>query len=337
MSRSRLFPHRIPLLFAMAACATPVWGASRLGGDPAKPEEAWEQELKDKVYACILPEDAKGFRLLPSNLAAAQREKPQSLGNYRAGVRIRPTQERRTIVLQPLGEYSEREMKVLELLCEYTAIFFQLPARIEKPTPLELPGKRLHRIVPIGNRHGTYDKQYNGDTVMMELLAPRLPDDALLYLGVTMADLYCEQLSYVFGVASLEKRVGVYSLCRYYPEFWGQRRSEGDDVKGLRLACKVLNHETGHIFGLRHCVFYRCSMNYSNSLAEADATPIHYCPVCHRKLLWNIGFEALRRYTALQEFYQRNGLAQEAEWLAGRIQRWKHVAAAEEAKKAQEE
>ena len=332
-------------------------------------DKALEREIIDKAHASILPEDAKGF--LPLSRAGVggpeatgpgapeASEFPQSLEVYQAAVRVRPTPELRTIVLQPLGEFNREQMEVLELLREYAAIFFQQPARLEKPIPLELPAgdmtrspavwksvpkprecprkDPLVRNVPLGQRHGTYDRQYNGDRVIFELLAPRLPRDTLLYLGVTMADLYCGEGQYVFGVASLDQRVGVLSLCRYYPEFWGSTAREGDEHRGLRRACKILNHETGHMFGLRHCVFYRCAMNYSNSLQELDGTPIHYCPICHRKLMWNTGFDPFKRYAALREFYQRNGLTAEAAWLAGRLQRWKTVAAQENLKKIKDE
>jgi len=327
-------------------------------------DKALELEIREKVCASISPEDAKGFRPLPAwaesqapdgrRPASVPAEFPQSLELYRAAVRVRPAHELRTIALQPLGDFSSEQMRVLELLREYAAIFFQLPARLEKPVPLgpartdnQTPNSReplpasvptgLYRNLPLGHRHGAYDKQYNGDRVMTELLAPRLPAGVLLYFGVTQADLYCGDLNYVFGVASLDKRVGVYSLARYYPEFWGLPRSEGDELRGLRRACKVLNHEAGHMFGLRHCVFYGCSMNYSNTLQDLDGTPMHYCPVCHRKLMWNISFDPLKRYAELRGFYQRNGLTAEAAWLTERIQHWKTVAAQEALAKVDDE
>ena len=329
----------VVLLLLLAGCALPACAASRAQTDAAPADDSLEREIREKVYASVLPDDAKGFQLMatPRQWAGMRQEAPQSLEQYRAAVRVRPTDERRTIVLQPLGEFTGEQAKVLELLREYAATFFQLPARLEKPIALEVPGAQLHKIVPINNRHGTYDRQYNGDRVMLELLAPKLSADAVVYLGVTMADLYSGRTKFVFGVASLDKRVGVFSLCRYYPEFEGLERGRSGNVSILRRACKVLNHETGHMFGLRHCTFYRCSMNYSDSLPEADDTPIHECPVCHRKLLWNIGFEPLKRFAALKDFYQRLGLTAEAEWLAGRTQRWKSVTAAEDAKKAGEE
>ena len=35
----------------------------------------------------------------------------------------------------------------------------------------------------------------------------------------------------------------------------------------LRRSCKVLAHEACHMFGIEHCVWFRCLMNGSNHLA----------------------------------------------------------------------
>ena len=47
---------------------------------------------------------------------------------------------------------------------------------------------------------------------------------------------------------------------------------------------KVLTHETGHLFGIRHCIHYECLMCGCNHREEFDRHPIHLCPVCLRKL-----------------------------------------------------
>jgi archaemetzincin len=315
--------------------------AARFRTEATKEDEPWEEALKQSVFSSLPADDTKGFQYLsppkPGEWLSIYTETPQSIEKYQASVQVRPTDERRTIVLQPLGTFNDEQAKLLDAMRDYAALFFQLPVRLERPLPIEAEGKVLYKNVPLGNRHGKYDKQYNADRIMLDLLAPRLPKDALVYLGITMEDLYAGDLRYVFGVATLSKRVGVYSLCRYFPEFWGLPRSDGDDVRGLRRACKVLNHETGHMFNLRHCVFYRCSMNGSNSLTETDAAPIHYCPVCHRKLQWNIGFDPAKRYGDLREFYQTHGMNEEAEWIAGRLKRWNAVAAEESLKKIKDE
>ena len=88
----------------------------------------------------------------------------------------------------------------------------------------------------------------------------------------------------------------------------------------LRRSVKVLAHETGHMFGLQHCIWYRCPMNGSNHLQEADARPLHLCPVDLRKLQWSIRFDVVERYRGLRDFYRQAGFKDEATWLDRRIQ-----------------
>jgi archaemetzincin len=73
------------------------------------------------------------------------------------------------------------------------------------------------------------------------------------------------------------------------------------------------------MFGMKHCIWYRCLMNGSNHLAEADARPLHLCPVDLRKLEWSIGFNVVERYQQLQKFAQQAGFQDEADWLARRL------------------
>ncbi len=123
----------------------------------------------------------------------------------------------------------------------------------------------------------------------------------------------------MFGEASLGERVGVYSLVRFFPEFWGEKRSDALETKGLRRSLAVLAHETGHTFGLEHCTAYECVMNGSNSLDELDGQFGELCPICLRKLAWNIGFDPIQRYTALASFYRKHGLTSLAGWMDRRL------------------
>lgn len=77
--------------------------------------------------------------------------------------------------------------------------------------------------------------------------------------------------------------------------------------------------ETGHMFGLKHCIHHECNMNGANHLAEADAAPMHLCPVCLRKMQHAVGFDPVARYRKLELFYEANGLAAEQDWVARRI------------------
>ena len=320
-SRMRPLLLLLPLLLPLAVQAAQTRDVKNDDTDH------WVERARQHVYSTVSSEDEKGFERLappkPGDWLHTYRERPQTLERYQLAAKIRPEPERRTLVLQPLGILDDEKSKVLQLMREYAEVFFQLPVRIEKPLDLASIGKAFVRNVPLGNRHGTYDKQYNAEQIMLQVLVPRLPEDAVIYLGITMEDLYCADQTFVFGLGTLGKRVGVYSLCRYFPEFWGRRRHAGDEIEGLRRSCKVLNHEAGHMFGITHCIFYRCSMNGSNSLAETDAAPMHYCPVCHRKLHWNLEFDPLKRYASLEAFYRKNQLVAEADWMSARLDRWK--------------
>ena len=68
-------------------------------------------------------------------------------------------------------------------------------------------------------------------------------------------------------------------------------------------------------------------MNGSNSLVDADNTPLDYCPICHRKLLWNLGCDGTKRYTDLLAFERKHGLEAEARWTHRRLGRWQPLQA----------
>ena len=302
-----------------------------------------EDELKQRVYAELGAEGEKGFtRKGPPKAGewlATHPEPPQPFELYRRAVRVRPSAERRTIVLLPLGTMNDEQKKLLEDLRDYAEAFFQLPARVEKPVPLELRDSQatLTRTVLMPLRRGTYETQYNADVILDSILPKLLPKDAVVCLGITMEDLYSEDLNYVFGLGNMEARVGVYSLARYFPEFWNQKRLDGAEKTALLRSCKVLNHETGHMFGLPHCVFYECSMNGSNSLQETDRAPVHFCPVCRRKLLWNTGCDAEKRFEALRTFYAKHQLKAEADFMQTQLEQWKKATAADKARAVKEE
>jgi archaemetzincin len=244
---------------------------------------------------------------------AQQREPGQTFGQLVAAKPHRPDGRRDKIYLQPLGEIPPGEGPSLQKLRDFTAAFFQMDVVLRPP--LDLPdGRVTSRRNPLsGNRQLRTDG-------LLKLLAEKLPQDAYAMLVLTMEDLYPgETWNFVFGQASLDRRVGVYSLARYDPRFYREERPSDWRTIALRRSCKVLAHETGHMFGIRHCTFYRCAMNGSNSLEETDLAPLDLCPIDLRKLHHSLGFDVIDRYDQLLAFSEREGFAEDAAWLRRRL------------------
>lgn len=244
------------------------------------------------------------------------REPPQSFEQYVRDAPARPTTERRVIVLQPLGTFSRREAALVYTLRDYLAAFFQMETRVASPLPLPAFGMRHEDGDPV---------QYRTDVINDRLLAPRLPADAVCYLGITMADLYPDPAwNYVFGMASLKQRVGVYSLARYGPAFNHEPDDDSAEALLLRRALLVVAHETGHMFSLPHCSRYECLMNGVNSLPELDRGTPWLCPDCLRKLQSNVGFDVMKHYRDLRTFYFEHRLSDQVDWLDRRLSQLEH-------------
>ena len=96
-------------------------------------------------------------------------------------------------------------------------------------------------------------------------------------LGVTERDLFVPVLSFVYGQAQLEGRVGVVSLARLRPEFHGL---PPDPAAVARRAAIEAVHEVGHTFGLVHCADRRCPMSLSIDLPDLDRKTAEPCPSC---------------------------------------------------------
>ncbi|MCL5282445.1 MAG: archaemetzincin [Planctomycetes bacterium] len=278
---------------------------------------------------------ASDFEPLPapgsSDWLAVHPEPGQSFEQFVRSGPNRPDRKRNILYLQPLGEFRAGAAPPLESLREYAAAYFALEVRVLPSLSLNQENSTTRRNPATGNRQLL-------TTDILAALKKRITEDAFCLLGITMEDLYPEpSWNFVFGQASLRERVGVYSFARYDPAFYGAPR--GDDYLQtlLRRSAKVLVHETGHMFGLAHCICFRCVFNGSNHLDESDARPLHECPVDLRKLHHSIGFDVPQRYARLYRFYGKVGFEDEAAWtrrrlegIVGREEARKLVAAKEE-------
>jgi archaemetzincin len=277
-----------------------------------------EVDFDDKDPAFVADRDQfePKRRAQPGDWLARFNETGLTFGEYVAQRPTGPRGERRVIVLQPLGAFTRSEMHEFARLAQYTEAFFCQPVRIAAPAALPRKGQR-------SREDGAKRWVQHYTHAVLEMLADSLlPNDAICTLGVTMVDLYPQSSwNYVFGEATLSKRVGIYSLARYRARFWG----EPETPKARRLATlrsfKVLAHEAGHMFSLVHCRRFECLMNGSNSLDEMDRAPIELCPVCLKMLQYNLRFDVRSRYRRLAATYERANLVAEHDWVAARLAR----------------
>jgi len=231
-----------------------------------------------------------------------------------------PGKKRNKIYIQPIEKFDTKGGPSLETLKDFTQRYFCMPVVLLSVSRVDTNTftSRINQL--------TRNKQYQAMDILNFLLN-NLPSDAFCILAITMTDLYPEpSWNFVFGYASFRQRVGVFSFARYYPDFYGvSMGSKGDnDIKFLLRCCKILGHETGHMYGMMHCISYHCCMNGSNHLREFDAQPIHLCPICLQKLQRSVGFNIVTRYKGLLEFYSKAGFKVESDWVQRRIDKLEH-------------
>lgn len=197
-------------------------------------------------------------------------EPGQTFPQYVASRPNRPDSLRNKIYVVTLGDVTPKQQEILDLSSEYLGIFYNIEIA-------QLPPLSLDQVPDTARREGWDSDQFLTPYILYEMLAPRLPDDAYALLAFTAEDLYPQDdWAFVFGQAALRARVGVWSLHRY-----------GDPSKGpaqfqlaLLRTLSTSSHETGHMYGMHHCIRFECAMNGSNSLTESVRRPGYFCPQC---------------------------------------------------------
>lgn len=239
----------------------------------------------------------------PGDWLATHPEAGQTFDQYRVSNPVLPDAKRKIIYIQPLGEMTASQKKIVALTADYMHRFFNLEVKIREPLPLSLIPEKARRIHPEWR-----EPQLLTSYILNSVLKPRLPDDALAMIAFTAEDLWPgEGWNFVFGQASLQGRVGVWSIYR--------NGNPDKDQESFRLALlrtlKIAVHETGHMLSIAHCTAWRCVMNGSNSLEESDRGVLHLCPECLAKILWATHADPVVRYRKLAEFCRANGLREE--------------------------
>jgi len=268
---------------------------------PAKPLTV--EQLK-VVIKKLRPLHKKLAKPVPGDWLYHHKEPGQTFAQYLRCKPTLPRGKRRVIYIQPLGTFTKAQRKIVRLTGQFLGSYYNLPVKVRKDLPLLLLPVRARRVHPVWK-----NEQLLTTYVLDKILLPRLPKDAAVYLGLTGSDLWPGRgWNFVFGQASLSRRVGVWSIYRF-----GEPDKDRTEFRLCLLrTLKTAAHETGHMFSMLHCTAWRCCMCGSNSLAEADRRPLALCPECMAKVCWATGADPAARYRKLAEFCNAQGLTKTA-------------------------
>jgi archaemetzincin len=297
------------LIFGLAVAALSCRGSS---GQSSQIETPQPQSQTQERTLALAPEDiVKAMKAVeplfklrgepqPYEWLATFPEDGQTFEQYINGTPTLPTAERRAIYIQPIGIFDTEQKKVVELTAEFLSDFYNLPVKL-------LPDKKFDEPLSLENYriHPQWKtKQIRTGYVLDKVLRPALPEDAAALIAFTNEDLYPdESMNFVFGQASLENRVGVWSLK------WLRDRAYFQLF--LLRTLKIAAHETGHMFSIKHCTKYYCVMSGTNGTVETDSSPLDVCPECMAKIAWGMKYPPAERYQRLAEFCEKNGLEAE--------------------------
>ncbi|CAK9017851.1 unnamed protein product [Durusdinium trenchii] len=243
---------------------------------------------------------------------AEHKETGQSFSTYHRRMKYpaTPGKHTDTILLVPFGSFAEGVAQQFRpLLLDYCQAFFSGMMVECLPKPLSLSKARRRQ------------NDFGHDQYLIEDLFDALHKEtsshhrAYCRLGFTLEDIYPgDGWNYVFGQARPMERVGVFSFARHSPFFYeGLHASEVPSLKDgagwLRECMRTMVHETCHMFGMLHCVYFHCLMNGSNGPQDTAGRFSFLCPVCLRKLLLALSYapgdsSVLPRYQAIQRSMQ---------------------------------
>lgn len=285
-------------LLLLSACSAPGEPAANTSAAAALDKRTTElSKRKERLTRFFQP-----MRVREGDWLESHPEDGETFEQYIKSQPTLPTSERRTIYIQPVGKFSEQQAQVIEQTAEYMRGFFNLPVTLRKTMPLGDISPEMIRVQWPNNM------QVRTTYFMDDLLPGMLPADAAALICLTSYDLYPGGTwNFVFGQASLDRRVGVWSL-------WRLAQDNGKPAsKDLLLArtLKIAMHETGHMFSMRHCIKYECLMSGTNHLEETDRYPLDTCPECSAKIEWAMDYPMEARFKKLAEFWKKAGRASE--------------------------
>lgn len=287
--------YLLALLFAfcVVACSDSE-PASNNAVPPKEPRVEKLERIREAVKPFFRP-----MQVQEGDWLQTQPEAGETFEEYIASSPTMPTEKRRTIYIQPIGEFTAEQRNVIGLAADYMKAYYNLPVTLRNVAPLgDVPHDKKRKLEYKNNL------QIRTNYFLDDVMPKMLPDDAAALIAFTNYDLYPgDTWAYVFGQATFENRVGVWSLYRFADP--RTRRYESKEL--LTRTLKVAMHEVGHMFSMKHCTKYECLMSGTNHVLETDRRPLDNCPECVAKLSWAMNYDPVERYERLADFWKKQG------------------------------
>lgn len=286
----------IMIFFVFAACSIHSGDESNTAGNQ-------RQELQidsfEKEMRAIEPFFQRMGKPASYDWLASHTEPGQTYVEYLRTGPKRPSAGHDTIYAMPLGSFRPEDRKLIQIVIEFLSAFYDLPIKHMQERSLTNIALR-----PRTNRF-TNRLQWKTGEIVDNILKPSFPGNAAALIAFTTADLFSsDTTNFVFGEASIENHIGVWSLSRLH--------DNADKTTFLRRTLKIAAHETGHMFSMLHCTKYECLMSGTNQLAETDRRPLDTCPECTAKICRLSDISFAERYRKLIAFCRKHGLSREA-------------------------
>lgn len=231
----------------------------------------------------------------------SHKENFQTFRDFQRSKKIKPQSDKKTIYLQPIGDFNELQKEQIKLTKEYLSIYFQLDAKILPVLSNSVFPKSVRRTKEM-------NEQILAGYVLDSILIQRKPKDAVVLMGITEKDLFPRpEWNFVFGLASYQDCVGVTSMYRFSDGYL----TDFNFNKSLERLIKISSHEIGHMFGISHCLNANCVMNGTNSLSETDFHLARACSLCQLKLNSSLKYDNQKRLAELRKFFESRHLNSE--------------------------
>jgi archaemetzincin len=292
------------------------WGLRQLAGSP--PEDSLDGLLLDRADVPLpdrpdlirLQKLANGLAPLFSRLAPPQSDEwlakhvefGQTFAQFVTRLPDKLVDSYRRVCLAPLGDLTETQRRLLADTADFLERCYGFPVEVLAPGSLADVPEQAQRP------RESYGRQLQSRHLLNEVLLPLREDDMAAVVGLTNCDLWTGDFDFLFGQGSHPQRVCICSVAR----FGDVESGEVDYAACLRRTVGIAVHETGHVFGMPHCIAYSCRMNGSNNLRENDRRPVEYCPECLPKIWWSCGLDPAMRFSRLLEFATEHRLDAEA-------------------------